>query len=47
MDAVHMSPDQAVQAHQVLDARVSVAMHFGTFRSVTTVRMNLSNAFER
>ncbi len=28
----HMNPDDAVQAHQTLGPRRSVAMHFGTFR---------------
>jgi L-ascorbate metabolism protein UlaG (beta-lactamase superfamily) len=31
MGPVHMSPDEAVRAHRVLEARQSVAMHFGTF----------------
>ncbi len=32
MSAVHISPPEAVRAHQVLGARTSVAIHFGTFR---------------
>jgi L-ascorbate metabolism protein UlaG (beta-lactamase superfamily) len=32
MKAVHMNPEEAVQAHLDLEARRSVAMHFGTFR---------------
>ena len=28
----HMNPDEAVQAHLILEARRSVGMHFGTFR---------------
>lgn len=32
MSRVHISPDEAVQAHQVLGAGTSVAIHFGTFR---------------
>ena len=28
----HMNPDEAAQAHQVLEAGQSIAMHFGTFR---------------
>ena len=32
MQPQHMNPDEAVQAHQVLGARRSVAMHFGTFQ---------------
>ncbi len=31
MGEVHMSPDEAVEAHLRLGARVSVASHFGTF----------------
>jgi L-ascorbate metabolism protein UlaG (beta-lactamase superfamily) len=32
MEVVHVSPEQAVQAHLDLEAQVSVPMHFGTFR---------------
>ena len=32
MGEVHMSPEEAVQAHLQLGARVSIASHFGTFR---------------
>jgi L-ascorbate metabolism protein UlaG (beta-lactamase superfamily) len=32
MSRVHMSPEQAIQAHNDLGARTSVATHFGTFR---------------
>jgi len=32
MRAVHMNPDEAVQAHLDLQAAESVAMHYGTFR---------------
>jgi len=32
MRPAHMDPEEAVQAHLDLDARLSVAMHFGTFR---------------
>jgi L-ascorbate metabolism protein UlaG (beta-lactamase superfamily) len=32
MSNQHMNPDDAVRAHQDLDARLSVAMHFGCFR---------------
>ncbi|WP_050791982.1 MBL fold metallo-hydrolase, partial [Stigmatella aurantiaca] len=32
MEVVHVSPEQAVQAHLDLEARLSVPMHFGTFR---------------
>src|ERR1700727_3705750 len=31
MGEVHMSPQDAVEAHRALRARVSVASHFGTF----------------
>jgi L-ascorbate metabolism protein UlaG (beta-lactamase superfamily) len=32
MKPAHISPDEAVEAHQVLGASTSVAMHFGTFQ---------------
>jgi L-ascorbate metabolism protein UlaG (beta-lactamase superfamily) len=32
MQPVHLSPEQALQAHGVLQSEVSVAMHFGTFQ---------------
>jgi L-ascorbate metabolism protein UlaG (beta-lactamase superfamily) len=35
MRAVHMNPDESVQAHLELDASASVAMHFGTFQLTT------------
>lgn len=35
MQAVHMNPAEAVQAHLDLEATTSVAMHFGTFRLTT------------
>ena len=28
----HMNPEDAVQAHRTLEARRSIAMHFGTFQ---------------
>jgi L-ascorbate metabolism protein UlaG (beta-lactamase superfamily) len=31
MEAIHMSPEEAVKAHQDLRATNSIAMHFGTF----------------
>lgn len=31
MSAVHQSPAQALEAHRILGAGTSVAMHFGTF----------------
>jgi L-ascorbate metabolism protein UlaG (beta-lactamase superfamily) len=35
MQAVHMNPAEAVQAHLDLDAAQSIAMHFGTFQLTT------------
>jgi L-ascorbate metabolism protein UlaG (beta-lactamase superfamily) len=32
MSSVHMSPEQALEAHRLLGARASLGMHFGTFR---------------
>jgi L-ascorbate metabolism protein UlaG (beta-lactamase superfamily) len=32
MAAVHMNPEEAVQAHHDLGAKTSIGMHFGTFR---------------
>ena len=32
MEAVHMNPAEAVQAHMDLDASQSIGMHFGTFQ---------------
>lgn len=32
MEIVHMSPDEAIQAHQDLGSPKSIAIHFGTFR---------------
>lgn len=32
MSRVHMSPEQAIQAHGDLEAEISVATHYGTFR---------------
>ena len=32
MSRVHMGPDQAVKAHQILGARTSIAIHHGTFQ---------------
>jgi L-ascorbate metabolism protein UlaG (beta-lactamase superfamily) len=32
MSRVHMSPDEALRAHEILDAGASVGIHFGTFR---------------
>jgi L-ascorbate metabolism protein UlaG (beta-lactamase superfamily) len=32
MGSVHMSPDEAVRAHEVLGAGTSVAIHHGTFQ---------------
>ena len=35
MQAVHMNPEEAVQAHVDLDAATSIGMHFGTFQLTT------------
>jgi L-ascorbate metabolism protein UlaG (beta-lactamase superfamily) len=35
MGAVHMNPEEAVQAHLELGAPESIAMHFGTFQLTT------------
>jgi L-ascorbate metabolism protein UlaG (beta-lactamase superfamily) len=35
MQAVHMNPAEAVQAHQDLEASISIGMHFGTFQMTT------------
>jgi L-ascorbate metabolism protein UlaG (beta-lactamase superfamily) len=32
MSRVHASPDEALEAHRILDAGTSVGIHFGTFR---------------
>ena len=32
MAPVHMAPDEAVRAHEILGARTSIAIHHGTFR---------------
>jgi L-ascorbate metabolism protein UlaG (beta-lactamase superfamily) len=32
MSPVHMSPDEAVRAHEILAARTSIAIHHGTFQ---------------
>jgi len=32
MSASHLSPQQALEAHHILQAQTSMAMHFGTFR---------------
>src|SRR5262249_27781169 len=32
MNAVHMSPAEALEAHRVLEARESIAIHHGTFQ---------------
>lgn len=39
MEAVHMTPDEAVRAHLALGARRSIGMHFGTFQ-LTDEAMN-------
>ena len=32
MSPVHMGPEQAVQAHEILAAQTSIAIHHGTFQ---------------
>ena len=32
MSPVHMAPDEAVRAHEILAAKTSVAIHHGTFQ---------------
>ncbi len=32
MSPIHMSPDEAVRAHQILEAKTSIAIHHGTFQ---------------
>jgi L-ascorbate metabolism protein UlaG (beta-lactamase superfamily) len=32
MSAVHMAPEQALRAHEILGARTSIAIHHGTFQ---------------
>jgi L-ascorbate metabolism protein UlaG (beta-lactamase superfamily) len=32
MSRVHMAPDEAARAHEILAARTSIAMHHGTFQ---------------
>ena len=32
MSPVHMNPDEAVQAHEILGAKASIAIHHGTFK---------------
>ena len=32
MSPVHMAPDEAVRAHQILAAKTSIAIHHGTFQ---------------
>jgi L-ascorbate metabolism protein UlaG (beta-lactamase superfamily) len=32
MSPVHMSPDEALRAHEILEARTSIAIHHGTFQ---------------
>jgi N-acyl-phosphatidylethanolamine-hydrolysing phospholipase D len=32
MAPVHMAPEEAVRAHQILGARTSIAIHHGTFQ---------------
>jgi N-acyl-phosphatidylethanolamine-hydrolysing phospholipase D len=32
MSPVHMAPEEAVRAHQILGAQTSIAIHHGTFQ---------------
>jgi L-ascorbate metabolism protein UlaG (beta-lactamase superfamily) len=32
MSAIHMGPEDAVRAHQILGATTSIAIHHGTFQ---------------
>ena len=32
MSSVHMNPDEAVRAHEILAAKISIAIHHGTFQ---------------
>jgi N-acyl-phosphatidylethanolamine-hydrolysing phospholipase D len=32
MSPVHMAPEEAVKAHQILGAKTSIAIHHGTFQ---------------
>lgn len=32
MSPVHMDPEEAVRAHEILDAKTSIAIHHGTFQ---------------
>jgi L-ascorbate metabolism protein UlaG (beta-lactamase superfamily) len=32
MSSVHMAPEEAVRAHEILGAKTSVAIHHGTFQ---------------
>jgi L-ascorbate metabolism protein UlaG (beta-lactamase superfamily) len=32
MSPVHMGPEEAVRAHQILGAQTSIAIHHGTFQ---------------
>ena len=32
MSPVHMAPDEAVRAHEILGAKTSIAIHHGTFQ---------------
>ena len=32
MSSVHMNPEEAVRAHEILGAKTSIAIHHGTFQ---------------
>lgn len=46
MQAVHMNPAEAVQAHLDLEASESIGMHFGTFQMTTEGIDELLRALE-
>ena len=45
MSPIHMAPDEAVRAHEILAAKTSIAIHHGTFQltdeSIDTPRQQL------
>ena len=50
MSAVHMGPEEAVKAHQILGAQTSIAIHHGTFQladeGLDTPKKRLRECFE-
>ncbi len=47
MSPIHMAPDEAVRAHKILAARMSIAIHHGTFQladeGIDTAKQELIN----